>query len=119
MEEFPDDFPWVTKDHSVQVLEMAYSQKNRTNPTNRNCIFANKNTMIVKQIYNTGNKKHLLINLPDSFQKKRRVLVVLDDSVDARAEKLELMKTAKTDPLFQSDIEMISNDFCAVDNELL
>ena len=39
--------------------------------------------MIVKQVYNTDNKKQLLINLPDSFRKKRRVLVVLDDSVDA------------------------------------
>ena len=65
--------------------------------------------MIVKQVYNTDNKKQLLINLPESFQKKRRVLVVLDDSVDTKADKLELMKCAKNDPLFQADIQEISN----------
>lgn len=73
--------------------------------------------MIVKQVYNTDNKKQLLINLPDSFQKKRRVLVVLDDSVDTRAAKLELMKCAKNDPLFQADIQEISSDFDATDSE--
>ena len=67
--------------------------------------------MIVKQVYNTDNKKQLLIDLPDSFRNKKSVLVVLDDSVDNRAEKLELMKGAKNDPLFQADIEEIKNDF--------
>ena len=75
--------------------------------------------MIVKQVYNTDNKKQLLINLPDSFRKKRRVLVVLDDSVDTKADKLELMKSAKNDPLFQADIEEISNDFGVIDSESL
>ena len=65
--------------------------------------------MIIKQVYNTENKAQLLINLPDSFRNKRRLLVVLDDSVDARADKLELMKCAKNDPLFQADIQEISN----------
>ena len=73
--------------------------------------------MIVKQVYNTDNKAQLLINLPDSFRKKRRVLVVLDDSIDTRTDKLELMKFAKNDPLFQADIEEISNDFDATDRE--
>jgi hypothetical protein len=47
------------------------------------------------------------------------VLVVLDDSVDTKADKLELMKSAKNDPLFQADIEEISNDFGATDSESL
>ena len=75
--------------------------------------------MIVKQIYNTENKKHLLINLPDSFQKKKQVLVVLDDSIDVKIDRLELMKSAKNDPLFQADIEEISNDFRPTDFEIL
>ena len=70
--------------------------------------------MIVKQVYNTDNKEQLLINLPDSFRKKGRVLVVLDDSVDAWADKLELRKCAKNDPLFQADIQEVSNDFDAI-----
>jgi len=65
--------------------------------------------LIVKYVYNTDNKKQLLIDLPDSFRNKRRVLVVLDDSVDTRADKLELMKCAKNDLLLQADIEEISN----------
>jgi hypothetical protein len=73
--------------------------------------------MIVKQIYNTGNKKHLMINLPDNFQKKRQVLVVLDDSIDTKTEKLELMKSAKSDPLLQADIEAIASDFHTIDLE--
>ena len=65
--------------------------------------------MTVKQVYNTENKEQLLINLPESFRKKRRVLVVLDDSVDTRADKLEVMKGAKNDPLLQADIQEITN----------
>jgi len=71
--------------------------------------------MIVKQVYNTENKKQLLIDLPDSFRKKRRLLVVLDDLVDTRADNLELMKGAKNDPLLQADIQEISKDFEATD----
>jgi len=70
--------------------------------------------LIVKYVYNTDNNKQLLINLPDSFRKKRRVLVILDDS-DTKADKLELMKSAKNDPLLQADIEEISKDFEATD----
>jgi len=75
--------------------------------------------MIVKQIYNTDHKNQIVVNLPDNFRKKRRVLVVLDDSVDLRTEKYELMKKAKNDSLFQSDIEEITFDFKATDSESL
>lgn len=47
--------------------------------------------MVVKQIYKTDHKAQLMINLPDRFRRKNRILVVLDDSVDTKAEKLELM----------------------------
>jgi hypothetical protein len=75
--------------------------------------------MIVKQIYNTDHKKQIVVNLPDNFRRKRRVLVVLDDSVDSNTEKQELMKKAKNDLLFQADIEEISNDFRDIDSESL
>lgn len=75
--------------------------------------------MIVKQIYNTDHKKQILVSLPDSFRKKRRVLVVFDDSVDTYADKLELMKRAKDDFLFQADIQEITDDFRATDSEFL
>lgn len=75
--------------------------------------------MIVKQIYNTDNKTQLMINLPDAFRKKKRILVVLDDSVDAKTEKIDLMKMASIDPLFLADIDSVSNDFRNIDSDLL
>jgi hypothetical protein len=74
--------------------------------------------MIVKQIYNTDNKNQILINLPDSFKRKKRILVVIDDSVDTKADKMELMKIASIDPLFLADIVSISKDFRNVDTEI-
>jgi hypothetical protein len=74
--------------------------------------------MVLKQIYNTDNKNQILINLPESFRKKKRVLVVINDSVDSKAEKMELMKKASKDPLFQADIEAITNDFRNIDSEI-
>jgi hypothetical protein len=74
--------------------------------------------MIVKQIYSTENQSQILINIPESFKGRKYILVVLDDSVDSRSAKLELMKKASNDPLFLSDIEEITSDFKNVDSEL-
>lgn len=75
--------------------------------------------MIVKQIYNTENKSNLTITLPENFRKKRRVLVVLDDSVDTKSEKLKLMALASKDPLYIADIEETVADFKNIDPEHL
>jgi hypothetical protein len=74
--------------------------------------------MIVKQIYNTDNKNQILINIPDSFKRKKRILVVIDDSVDTKTDKMELMKIASKDPLFLADIDSISKDFRNIDTEI-
>jgi len=74
--------------------------------------------MIVKQIYKTENKSQLMINLPDNFRSKKQILVVLDDSVDTKANKMDLMKIASKDPLFLADIDSISNDFRNIDSEI-
>lgn len=78
----------------------------------------NSNEMIVKQIYKTGNKSQLLINIPENFRSKRHILVLLDDSVDTQSDKMDLMKLASKDPLFLADIETINNDFRNVDSEI-
>ena len=75
--------------------------------------------MIVKQIYKTNNKSQLMINLPENFRNKKRILVVLDDSIDIKADKMDLMKMASMDPLFLADMETISKDFRNIDSELL
>lgn len=74
--------------------------------------------MIVKQIYKTENKSQLLINIPEIFRGKRHILVLLDDSVDTKSDKMDLMKLASNDPLFLADIETVYNDFRNVDSEI-
>lgn len=75
--------------------------------------------MIVKQVYETGNKSQIMINIPENFRSKKHILVVLDDSIDTKDEKLDLMKKASVDPLFIADIDSISKDFCNIDAEHL
>lgn len=75
--------------------------------------------MIVKQIYKTNNKSQLLINIPENFRKKSHILVVLDDSIESKNDKMHLMEMASKDPLFLADIDAISKDFRNIDTELL
>jgi hypothetical protein len=75
--------------------------------------------MIVKQIYSTDNKSQLMINIPENFRSKRRILVVLDDSIDSKSDKMLLMSQASKDPLFLADIDSISKDFRNIDSEIL
>ena len=72
--------------------------------------------MIYKQIYKTNAESQLTINLPENFRIKKYVLVMLDDSVDSKATKVDLMKMASNDPLFLADIADISRDFKDVDS---
>jgi hypothetical protein len=71
--------------------------------------------MIVKQVYETENKSQLMINIPENFRKMKRILVVLDDSVDGKVDKLDLMKLASEDPLYLADIDAVTNDFRNID----
>ena len=74
--------------------------------------------MTVRQICDVINNQ-LLIKLPDSFKGKKQVLVILNDSVDDRTSKYELLKLASVDPLFNADIKEINDDFNAIDSETL
>ncbi|MFH1005283.1 MAG: hypothetical protein V1781_07305 [Bacteroidota bacterium] len=57
--------------------------------------------------------------MPDSFKDKKQVLVIVNDSVDNRSKKYELLKLASVDPLFNADIKEINDDFNAIDSETL
>jgi hypothetical protein len=72
----------------------------------------------LRQICNVVNNQ-LLITLPDSFRDKKKVLVIVNDNVDNRASKLELLKKASVDPLFNADIKEINNDFKTIDDKTL
>lgn len=75
--------------------------------------------MIVKQIYKTNNKSQLIINIPEKFRGKSHILVVLDDSIESKNDKMHLMEMAAKDPLFLADIDAITKDFGNIDAELL
>lgn len=74
--------------------------------------------MALKQIYDIHDNQ-LIINLPESFKNKKRVLVIVDDIVDEATEKLLLMKQAAADPLFLADIQEVQEDFDGVDPETI
>jgi molybdopterin biosynthesis enzyme MoaB len=72
--------------------------------------------MTIRQVYKVENNQ-LIIQLPDSFKGKSKLMVTVDDSVDTKVEKLNLLKNAASDPLFLSDILEISDDFSHIDSE--
>lgn len=72
--------------------------------------------MIYKQIYKTNTESQLTINLPENFRSRKHILVILDDLVDSKAAKMDLMKMASNDSLFLADIADISRDFKDVDS---
>lgn len=72
-----------------------------------------------KKIYEIPEDNKLVIKLPEAFRKNKRLLVIIDDSVDDRVKKIELLKAASNDPAFLQDIEDIENDFKNIDSETL
>lgn len=72
--------------------------------------------MTLRKVYNVENNQ-LIITLPDSFKGKEKLLVTVDDVVDTKLEKIAMLKDAKNDPLFLSDIIEVSEDFNIVDSE--
>ncbi len=73
--------------------------------------------MIEKQIYKTNNKSKITINIPEKFRNKKKLLIVIDDSIDSEKDKIELMKKAANDQLFIDDIEQVTEDFKHTDKD--
>ena len=74
--------------------------------------------MTYKQICTVKNNQ-IIITLPPNFENKKQVTVVIDDVIDSRAQKLQLLKEATDDPLFLADVDEIQRDFDASDDETL
>ena len=74
--------------------------------------------MIFEKTYEVQKGNQLIINLPEQFRSKKRVKVIIEEVDESRQEKLELLKKAKKDPLFLSDINDINSDFEYSDNEI-
>ncbi len=74
--------------------------------------------MVVKKIYEVNNQSQILVNIPKQFRNKKKVMVIVEDTDEAKLEKLEKMKRAAEDPLFQSDIDEITDDFKFSDEDV-
>ena len=74
--------------------------------------------MTLKQICEITNNQ-LIINLPESFKNKKKVMVTVDDALGNNSEKLALLKFAANDPLFIADIKAVNDDFENIDHETL
>lgn len=75
--------------------------------------------MTFENIYEIQKDNRLIIKLPDRFQFKKRVKVIIEDVDESRQERIEMLKKASKDPLFLSDINEITSDFDNSDSELL
>ena len=65
------------------------------------------------------NNNQIIVTLPPNFGDKKQVTVVVDDFVDSKAKKIELLKNATKDALFLADIKEINQDFDSIDHENL
>jgi hypothetical protein len=65
------------------------------------------------------NNNQVVFTLPPDFGDKKMVTVYVNDQIDDRTHKLELLKMAVDDPLFNADIKEINDDFNAIDSETL
>lgn len=74
--------------------------------------------MTLTQVCDIKNNQ-LIITLPPGFKDVKKVTVVINDLVDTRKDKLNLLKQAAKDPLFLADMNEIATDFDALDNETL
>ena len=74
---------------------------------------------MLKQIYDVPKNHQLIINLPETFNENKKVLVTIDDISDVKAKKIELLKQAVSDPLFMEDLQEVNREFDALNNETL
>lgn len=74
--------------------------------------------MTFEKTYEISNNE-LKIKLPEKFSSVKKVRVIVEDAENERSKKIQLLKKASTDPLFNSDIEEIKNDFQYSDKEAI
>ena len=71
--------------------------------------------MTASQVYSINNNQ-IIIDLPEKFRGKEKLLITIDDHVETKSEKLLKLKDAQNDPLFLADIKEIEKDFEAIEN---
>ncbi|WP_372932037.1 hypothetical protein [Mariniphaga sediminis] len=74
--------------------------------------------MTFEKTYEIKNNE-LTIKLPKKFESIKKVRVIVEVADDKRRKKIQLLKKASKDPLFNSDIEEIKKDFRYSDKEAI
>ena len=75
--------------------------------------------MKYSKMYSVSGSKKIVIDLPENFQHKAQVLVIIDDEVITKEEKVNQLKEAINDPLFVADMNEVNQDFEAINNDTL
>lgn len=75
--------------------------------------------MTYRQTYDVLNNNQLLIQLPDIFKNRKKVVIIIEDENEEYEKKIKLLSQASNDPIFLADINEISNDFKNIDKETL
>ena len=65
------------------------------------------------------SNNQVTITLPLDFKDKKKVFVIIDDQLNPKSQKIELLKLAMKDPLFLTDLKEIHQDFDFIDNGTL
>lgn len=73
--------------------------------------------MTFEKTYEVKNNT-IIIRLPKEFITKKKVKITIEDVDDEKTKKLELLKKASSDPIFNSDVSEVENDFHYSDKEL-
>ncbi|RIH66012.1 hypothetical protein D1164_07035 [Mariniphaga sediminis] len=74
--------------------------------------------MTIEKTYEIKSNE-LTIKLPKKFESIKKVRVIVEVADDKRSKKIQLLKKASKDPLFNSDIEEIKKDFRYSDKEAI
>ena len=59
------------------------------------------------------------LTLPADFSHDGKVTVIVDDQIDNKTKKMDLLKAASVDPIFLADIKEIQDDFDIIDSDSL
>ncbi len=74
--------------------------------------------MTFEKTYEIKNNE-LTIKLPKRFKSIKKVRVIIEDVETERNKKIQLLKKASSDPLFNADVEEIKEDFRFSDKEAI
>ena len=75
--------------------------------------------MSFKEIFDVPKDHQLVINLPQNFPSKKKVVVTVESVPISKKEKIKLMKRAASDRLYLQDMSEVNNDFDLISDESL